>query len=134
MNSAASGEATVEAFDVNGLSLGAVPIGQSGFSVNISNLFGNQLTSSFRVQAIEGFRPSSLTFAIPTVSPIFAASALGGSPFAQFTQFVQLVQIGADTQVRIDADGNGAGTNFVTLATLQNVAVGAIGSQNFVIA
>jgi Ca2+-binding RTX toxin-like protein len=65
---------------------------------------------------------------------IFAASAFGGgSPFARFTQFVQLVQVGTNTQVRIDADGNGAGTNFVTLATLQNVGVGAIGSQNFVV-
>jgi Ca2+-binding RTX toxin-like protein len=65
---------------------------------------------------------------------LFAAPAFSGAnPVARFNQFVRLVQVGANTEVRIDADGRGAGTAFVTLVTLQNLSAGAIGPQNFVV-
>ncbi len=67
--------------------------------------------------------------------PIFAGAAFGGtSPFDRFSQFVQLVQVGANTTVQIDTDGSGVGTSFTTLATLLNVTSTTIGSRNFVIA
>ncbi len=66
---------------------------------------------------------------------IFAQPAYSGaSPFARFNQFVQLVQVGSDTQVQVDADGNGLGLAFTTLSTLNNVAISEIGANNFVIA
>lgn len=65
---------------------------------------------------------------------IFAQPAYGGaSPFARFNQFVQLVQVGSDTQVQVDADGKGLGLAFTTLATLNNVAINDVGASNFVI-
>ncbi len=50
---------------------------------------------------------------------IFSSSRFSGSSRpAQFVQYVQLVQVGANTEIRLDADGKGAGTDFKTLATL----------------
>ncbi|NJN88751.1 MAG: type I secretion C-terminal target domain-containing protein, partial [Leptolyngbyaceae cyanobacterium SL_7_1] len=66
---------------------------------------------------------------------IFAQPAFAGtSPLSRFNQFVQLVQVGSNTEIRIDADGSGSGTTFNTLASLTNLSVGAIGAANFVIA
>lgn len=65
---------------------------------------------------------------------IFASSAFAGNnAFERFQQFVQLVQVGRATEVRIDADGLGMGTTFVTLITLQNVSVNAVTSRQFVV-
>jgi len=58
----------------------------------------------------------------------------GNNTFARLTQFVQLQQVGANTEMRVDADGSGAGQVFITLATLQNTAVTAVNTRNFVIA
>lgn len=69
------------------------------------------------------------------VRQIFAqATFAGATPLARFQQFAQFVQVGANTELRLDADGNGAGTSFVTLAVLNNVLVGNVGSGNVVIA
>jgi len=69
------------------------------------------------------------------VRQIFAQAAFAGAtPLARFQQFTQFVQVGANTQFRVDADGNGAGTSFATLAVLNNVLVGSVGSGNVVIA
>ena len=68
------------------------------------------------------------------VRGIFAASKFGGdNRFAQYHQFMQLVQVGSDTEVRVDTDGKGAGTAFTTLVTLQNVLVSGVQSTNFVV-
>jgi uncharacterized delta-60 repeat protein len=65
---------------------------------------------------------------------IFAKSEFSGTtPFARFHQFIELVQQGADTEIRIDADGNGSDTSLVTLATLQNVSANTVKANNFVI-
>jgi VCBS repeat-containing protein len=56
------------------------------------------------------------------------------TPFDRFTQFVQLVQVRANTEVRIDIDGNGSNTTFSTLVTLQEVSVDSVNSLNFVVA
>ncbi|MBW4660043.1 MAG: DUF4347 domain-containing protein [Drouetiella hepatica Uher 2000/2452] len=69
------------------------------------------------------------------VRSIFAQSAFAGAtPLARFQQFAQFVQVGATTELRIDADGGGAGISFTTLAVLNNVAVGSVGAGNVVIA
>ncbi|MBD2060624.1 hypothetical protein H6F88_32295 [Oculatella sp. FACHB-28] len=63
---------------------------------------------------------------------IFAKPAFaGGRAHALHTQLIQSVQMGADTQIQVDADGIGAGKTFVTLATLQNVTATAISCHNF---
>jgi len=65
---------------------------------------------------------------------IFKAPQFGGdNRFAQYHQFMQLVQVGANTEVKVDTDGKGAGTAFTTLVTLQNVTVGSVQSTNFVV-
>jgi Ca2+-binding RTX toxin-like protein len=65
---------------------------------------------------------------------LFAQSQFAGAtPFARYSQFVKLVQMGANTEVQIDADGNGAGTSFVAIALLQNTAMTNVTSRNFVI-
>jgi|GEM_PF-5024729 len=62
-------------------------------------------------------------------SPEFAnVTSLGG-----FNAVVNLLQVGSDTAVRIDQDGNNSGTIFATLATLRNVLVKDIGGLNFVV-
>ncbi|MBE9180560.1 type I secretion C-terminal target domain-containing protein [Oculatella sp. LEGE 06141] len=53
--------------------------------------------------------------------------------FAQFKQYIQLEQVGSSTQVKIDSDGNGSGTTFTTLMTLQNVSVDNVSSTNFIL-
>lgn len=66
---------------------------------------------------------------------IFATPAFAGTDtLTRFQQFVQLVQVGADTEIRVDADGSGLGTTFTTLAVVQNVAVTSLSSTNVVIA
>jgi len=68
------------------------------------------------------------------VRGIFKAPQFGGdNRFAQYHQFMQLVQVGANTEVKVDTDGKGAGTAFTTLMTLQNVTVGSVKSTNFVV-
>jgi hypothetical protein len=57
----------------------------------------------------------------------------GATPYARYLNDVQLLQIGSNTEVQIDADGNGAGNTFVTLTTLTNVAASTLSSCNFVI-
>jgi Ca2+-binding RTX toxin-like protein len=58
----------------------------------------------------------------------------GANPYVRYLQYVQLVQVGSDTEVQIDADGSGAGRQFTTLTTLQNVSAAVLTSQQFVIA
>lgn len=56
----------------------------------------------------------------------------GNNAFARFVQYVQLEQVGANTEVRVDADGNGAGQAFTTLVTLQNTTLNSISARNMV--
>ncbi|HEY9630482.1 MAG TPA: type I secretion C-terminal target domain-containing protein [Coleofasciculaceae cyanobacterium] len=52
----------------------------------------------------------------------------------RLNQFVQVVQVGADTQIKIDADGIGSGNTFATLAILKNIGADIITAANFAIA
>jgi hypothetical protein len=55
----------------------------------------------------------------------------GVSSFDRFEQFIQVEQIGADTQVKIDLDGQGTGTTFVSLVTLTGVQATSVSVSNF---
>jgi len=66
-----------------------------------------------------------MIFAMPEFS--------GANSFSKFNQLVQIVQIGADTEIRIDIDGNGADTNYTTLMIMKNTFADNITSRNFVI-
>jgi Ca2+-binding RTX toxin-like protein len=82
------------------------------------------------VDTIIGFENSDLF----DLRPIFTQSAFGGAtPLARLQQFVRLEQVGSNTRVNIDADGNGSNKTFITLATLINVSVDTIHSNHFVI-
>jgi hypothetical protein len=64
-----------------------------------------------------------------TKQPQFAAS----SAFAKYQQYVQVIQVGTNTEIKIDADGNGSGTTFTTIARLQNITASTVRSRNIVI-
>lgn len=56
------------------------------------------------------------------VSTIFRASQFEGeSDFQRFTEFVDLVSVGQNTELRVDIDGNGASTEQATLAVIKGV-------------
>lgn len=57
----------------------------------------------------------------------------GENRFAQYYRAVKLTQLGSDTQVQIDLDGQGSGTTMATLMTLQGVTASSVQSTNFVI-
>ncbi|MBW4654771.1 MAG: VCBS repeat-containing protein [Kaiparowitsia implicata GSE-PSE-MK54-09C] len=61
--------------------------------------------------------------------PAFAAR----TPHTQYKRFVRLVQVGADTQLRVKADGSGPGTSFVTMATLNGLTPADLSPQDFII-
>ncbi|MEO0407885.1 MAG: hypothetical protein AAF289_11090, partial [Cyanobacteria bacterium P01_A01_bin.135] len=68
------------------------------------------------------------------IRDIFARTAFTASSAAeQFRRFVSITQVGTGTVIGIDADGNGAGTGFRTLATLDFVDADAISSKNFIV-
>lgn len=53
------------------------------------------------------------------------------SGFAKVAQFVRLNQVGSNTEVSIDADGNGSGTTLQPIAILQGINADAVVSTNF---
>lgn len=66
---------------------------------------------------------------------IFATTPFSApSPFAQFSQFLSFEQSGANTLLKIDADGNGSSSVQAILAVLQNVAIASISPSRIVIA
>jgi len=80
---------------------------------------------------IGGFNPYE---DVIDLRPIFAhPEYAGSSSYSRFEQFVQLVQGSTGTEVRIDKDGNGTGTTFVTLATLTNIQSSWVSSSSFAI-
>ncbi|GAB4234682.1 MAG: hypothetical protein Kow00121_62400 [Elainellaceae cyanobacterium] len=55
----------------------------------------------------------------------------GASSFDRFEQFIKVEQMGANTQVKIDIDGQGAGTTFVSLVMLTGVQATNVSASNF---
>lgn len=79
---------------------------------------------------ITDFNPEDLL----DLRTIFAQAAFSGtSPIDRFNQFIQIAQVGTNTEVRIDADGTGSGMTFATLAILTSRSASAIGAGNVVI-
>ncbi|MBD2091003.1 DUF4347 domain-containing protein [Microcoleus sp. FACHB-1515] len=65
---------------------------------------------------------------------IFKATEFGGrTDLSRFSEFVELKQVGTKVEVRIDRDGNGSGTAFTTLVTIDNATLSSITTGNFVI-
>ncbi len=82
------------------------------------------------VDTITDFNPTEDVIDVSGIlrSPQFAAV----SSFAKVNQFVRLNQIGSDTQVSIDADGNGSGNILQPIVVLQGVNANAIVSTNVI--
>ncbi|PSB07868.1 hypothetical protein C7B76_27365, partial [filamentous cyanobacterium CCP2] len=62
-------------------------------------------------------------------NPLYVAE----NRFAQFRQFIQLRQVGSNTEVRIDADGSREGNTFTPIAVLSNRSASTIQARHFVI-
>jgi hypothetical protein len=58
----------------------------------------------------------------------------GATPYIRYLKYVKLEQVGANTVVKVDTDGNGSSNALTAIATLQNINASTIGSRNFVIA
>lgn len=81
--------------------------------------------------AIADFYPSE---DVIDLRNLFSQSQFAGATaYVRYLKYVQLTQVGANTEIKVDADGSGIGNTFTTLATLNNTALGAVGSRNFVI-
>ncbi len=80
---------------------------------------------------IQRFEPSRDLIDLRNIfnAPEFSAE----NRFAQYHQYIQLVQVGADTRVQVDADGQGRGEIWTTLATLENITAEKVNSKNFVL-
>ncbi|NJL22256.1 MAG: type I secretion C-terminal target domain-containing protein [Leptolyngbyaceae cyanobacterium SM1_3_5] len=83
--------------------------------------------------AIVGFRVRQDLIDLRQIFSQSAFQVAGASDFSRLQQFVRLSQVGASTRIQIDADGVGARTNFVTLATLRNLPQRFITSRDFVV-
>jgi hypothetical protein len=67
--------------------------------------------------------------------PVFArAEFTGTTPDAKFHKYIQTVQVGASTEVRVDLDGAGSRTVFGAIATLKNINASTVSCSNFVVA
>ncbi|MEM9215573.1 MAG: hypothetical protein AAGD25_14665 [Cyanobacteria bacterium P01_F01_bin.150] len=80
---------------------------------------------------IKGFQPR---LDLIDLSGIFKAPQFAGEmAFDRFDRFVTLKQAGSKVRVQVDRDGNGLGTDTVTLATLNGVSVDQLSPLNFVV-
>ncbi|MBI4782545.1 MAG: Ig-like domain-containing protein [Oscillatoriophycideae cyanobacterium NC_groundwater_1537_Pr4_S-0.65um_50_18] len=57
----------------------------------------------------------------------------GSSDLEKFKKFVQLEQVSSGTAIKVDSDGNGAGTNFATQFVLQGIQVDSLSASNFIL-
>ncbi|HEY9631476.1 MAG TPA: Ig-like domain-containing protein [Coleofasciculaceae cyanobacterium] len=57
----------------------------------------------------------------------------GLSDLEKFKKFVQLEKVSSGTAIKVDSDGNGAGTNFATQFVLQGVQVDSLSASNFIL-
>jgi predicted outer membrane repeat protein len=118
--------------------------GQAGNDVLIGGSGFDRLTGG---KGADRFVFESITDGIDTITDfnsiddvidlrqIFANAEFASSNDGdRFDQFLRLEPVGAATEIKIDADGNGSGTSFTTLATLRNVAIDSLNPQNVVIA
>ncbi|MEM9447471.1 MAG: Ig-like domain-containing protein [Cyanobacteria bacterium P01_E01_bin.6] len=93
-------------------------------------------TFLFRRLAAEGdkIRQFNVEDDVIDVRGIFNKTEFSGdNRFARFREFIDLVQVGANTEVQIDADGSGSGTEMIKLVTLNGVDATTVRSENFVI-
>ena len=86
-------------------------------------------------QGIDTITDFNSTEDVIDLRKIFAKPAFAGTANTEgFNQMVRVEQVGTNTEVRIDADGIGAGTTFKTLASLTGVSASSITTGNFVVA
>jgi Ca2+-binding RTX toxin-like protein len=75
----------------------------------------------------------------PTTDVLDLRSILSRPEFAaaniekRHHQFIQMVQVGANTEVRIDSDGTNPGKNYTTIVVLDNVKIGTFDCNNLVL-
>ncbi|HEY9629443.1 MAG TPA: hypothetical protein V6C84_19250 [Coleofasciculaceae cyanobacterium] len=118
-------------------------IGQEGNDVLVGGdgedvLSGGRGRDVFVCQSVKGGNDRVTDFKVKTdlldLREIFVLKEFSAlTAFAQFTEYVKLVKVGSDTQVRIDADGIGSSKTFVSVMTLEKVTTTSISAQNFVI-
>lgn len=110
-------------------------VGGSG----VDTLTGGSGRDTFKFERLTDGRDSITDFSIGNdlidLRDIFArAEFQGGTAFERLAQFVEVVQVGTSSRIRIDADGSEPGTTFVELATLRNINATELTERSFVIA
>jgi large repetitive protein len=117
--------------------------GQNGNDVLIGGkgrdvLVGNKGRDTFVYETLKDsgdrIRAFNVTDDLIDLRKIFKQPRFAGdNRFARYDQYIDLVQVGANTEVQIDIDGNGSSVAMTTLASLQGIQASTVSSQNFVI-
>ncbi len=128
---------------INGKGGNDVLVGGPGNDILIGRLGADTLEGgsgrdTFRYLGLEDAGDTIVDFTpgedVIDLRAIFRESAFAArTPYTQYKRFVRLVQVGTDTQLRVKADGNGPGTNFMTMATLNGLTPADLSPQDFII-
>jgi Ca2+-binding RTX toxin-like protein len=118
--------------NLTGGSEGDVLVGGNGVDMLTGGTGANLFTFNSLTETTDVITDFSATDDLIDLRGVLSGST--AAPFAKFTQFVQFVQVGANTEVKIDADLDGAGTAFTQLVTLNNVAIASLSAAQFVTA
>ncbi len=100
----------------------------------VDTLTGGQDRDQFVFRALEEKGDIFKDFAsedVIVLAEIFKSEYYGSS--APFDDYLQIQQLGANTVIRIDADGDMGSKPFTVLATLQNTTASLLSEANFVI-
>lgn len=111
-----------------------VLIGNQGRDTLVGGSGQDTFTFNSVSDGIDTINDFTLNVDLIDLRGIFSSALFTGIDVqSRFTEFLQVVQSGVDTQVQIDTDGIGTGITFVTLAILRNITASDIGASSFII-
>ncbi|MEL6320184.1 MAG: Ig-like domain-containing protein, partial [Cyanobacteria bacterium J06626_14] len=109
-------------------------IGKAGDDLLVGNKGDDMFVFNKPTDGTDTIRGFKVGEDVINISRIFKRNAYAADSLTQqFQQFIRIEQVGANTQVNIDADGSGSGSDFTTLAILTRVSADTIDSTSFVV-